>query len=563
MFKQQEMSKAYLNHLTRRLFMKNLVVGSVATSVLGRAVASKALAGTSLADKVLVVVFQRTANDGINTLVPYGDATIGGPGGTCPAGQRYLNRRPTINLKNPGGAVNPIDEVIACTTGDANFDAYMGYHPQFFGTFGSGGYWNSGAAYAGFQDFINNGHLAIFPLTGRANTNLSHFEQMDLVEYGTAASGLGSFTDGYLNRYLQNYTPPSPAAIQAASISGGLIKAMRGPSIVPSFTALSSYSLGISNETSAIQTLVTNNLNTIYDQTAVSKKVYDDACFAFGKKLMADISLLAQIPQPNYTTLDAAGVVYPGNDTGTVLTSTNRNSFAQQLANVAAILKAQFAISGAIPVGLQLVAIDHSPGYDTHDDQVPQVNLNDGQGTVHHPGTGTRAQGKNLFQFTQGIRAFMQDLGYPTPGGIWEKVCIVTMTEFGRTITENGSNGTDHGKASAWGIIGKNVSGGIYCGKPTTSGGSADTGPKGYSGLGNATIDTSSSRGYQIFKVAQMDVIFDALRSHLGVAQADRGLIFPDYTPDTTNKPYPNNTTGADALNANYTTGATASVFKP
>ena len=39
---------------------------------------------------------------------------------------------------------------------------------------------------------------------------------------------------------------------------------------------------------------------------------------------------------------------------------------------------------------------------------------------------------------------------------------MVTFSEFGRRITENGSNGTDHGAASVMMAMGGNVNGGLY-----------------------------------------------------------------------------------------------------
>jgi len=37
-----------------------------------------------------------------------------------------------------------------------------------------------------------------------------------------------------------------------------------------------------------------------------------------------------------------------------------------------------------------------------------------------------------------------------------------SLTEFGRTINENGSGGTDHGRGSVQFVMGANVAGGVY-----------------------------------------------------------------------------------------------------
>ncbi len=52
------------------------------------------------------------------------------------------------------------------------------------------------------------------------------------------------------------------------------------------------------------------------------------------------------------------------------------------------------------------------------------------------------------------IAAFATDLGEKMAD-----VCLVTMTEFGRTVRENGNRGTDHGTGSAMFVLGGNVKG--------------------------------------------------------------------------------------------------------
>ena len=63
-----------------------------------------------------------------------------------------------------------------------------------------------------------------------------------------------------------------------------------------------------------------------------------------------------------------------------------------------------------------------------------------------------------LHQFSNAIAAFCQDLG-----DRMEDVVIVTMSEFGRTVEENGNAGTDHGHGSMMMVLGGPVQGGkIY-----------------------------------------------------------------------------------------------------
>src|SRR6266545_263434 len=79
-------------HASRRLFLKSsglaLVSFGVAPRVLTRAV--YAAGGTARRGKTLVVVFQRGACDGLNTVVPYGERS-------------YYALRPTIAVPAPRG----------------------------------------------------------------------------------------------------------------------------------------------------------------------------------------------------------------------------------------------------------------------------------------------------------------------------------------------------------------------------------------------------------------------------------------------------------------------------
>jgi len=62
-----------------------------------------------------------------------------------------------------------------------------------------------------------------------------------------------------------------------------------------------------------------------------------------------------------------------------------------------------------------------------------------------------------LGELAEGFQALYRDLQDQ-----WDKVLIVTMTEFGRTSEENGSRGTDHAESSVMFIAGGGVKGGVY-----------------------------------------------------------------------------------------------------
>ena len=82
--------------------------------------------------------------------------------------------------------------------------------------------------------------------------------------------------------------------------------------------------------------------------------------------------------------------------------------------------------------------------------------------------------------------------------GVWDKVAIMTYSEFGRRVAENGARGTDHGTAAPHFYLSGNVRGGIH-------GGMADL--------------EKLKKGDLIFKTDYRSVFEFALRHHLNIDQ--------------------------------------------
>jgi uncharacterized protein (DUF1501 family) len=114
----------------------------------------------------------------------------------------------------------------------------------------------------------------------------------------------------------------------------------------------------------------------------------------------------------------ANGVVYPN------------SPVANSLKQIAMLIK--------MDVGLE-VAFTESGGWDTHFNQ----------------GTTNGILSRNLKDFSESIAAFWKDLEL-----YHDDVTLMTMTEFGRTVHQNGTGGTDHGRASCSFVLGNDVVGG-------------------------------------------------------------------------------------------------------
>ncbi len=112
-----------------------------------------------------------------------------------------------------------------------------------------------------------------------------------------------------------------------------------------------------------------------------------------------------------------------------------RGAFAQQLKSAATLISAGAEVA--------VIKVTHA-GFDTHANQ--------------------RRQHDNLLtQFAEGLTAFRDEM---IAIGRWNDVLVMTYSEFGRRVAENGSNGTDHGTAAPHFVLGGSVNGGLYGSAP-------------------------------------------------------------------------------------------------
>jgi uncharacterized protein (DUF1501 family) len=119
----------------------------------------------------------------------------------------------------------------------------------------------------------------------------------------------------------------------------------------------------------------------------------------------------------------AGGVQYPN------------SPFGQSLAQIAQLIKSN--------IGLEVAFADVG-GWDTHANQ----------------GSGRGQLANRLKDFGDGLAALYRDLG-----DRMRNTVILTMTEFGRAVRQNGSGGTDHGHASCLFVAGGPVKGGKVYGQ--------------------------------------------------------------------------------------------------
>ncbi len=261
-------------------------------------------------------------------------------------------------------------------------------------------------AMAGLLPAYRAGDLLVMHAAGqRTNNSRSHFDAQRFMEVGKPADP--DLTSGWLGRHLATVPPMAVAPVlRGIGLSTGLARTLVGaPQTIP-IPDPGNYGIGGSatTRTSRMDVLKANYEGSVNPLRAAAL----DA--------VGTIDLLGRLNINAYT--PASGATYP--NTG----------FARGLRSIAAIIKSD--------IGLEAASIDIG-GWDTHAMQDP----NGGQ------------MANVMQQFAQGLGAFWADVvntGY--------RVTVVAMSEFGRNVPENGSAGTDHGRASVMFAMGKRIAGG-------------------------------------------------------------------------------------------------------
>jgi uncharacterized protein (DUF1501 family) len=258
-----------------------------------------------------------------------------------------------------------------------------------------------------FEPLYRDGRLAIVHGIGSPNNTRSHFDAQDYMESGTPFNK--GTSSGWLNRaaglILHNQVTP----FQAVSLTSALPRSFYGDTPCIAINNLQDFALQLRGNPLNIQSASTS-FEDLYDQTTPG--LLQQA----GKESFDAIKLLKQSDIKNYQPANQA--VYPSSALGNALKQ------------IAQLIK--------MDVGLEVAFAEHG-GWDTHFNQ----------------GTATGIFANNAADLSNSISAFWMDIG-----AYQDEVVVMTMTEFGRTVHQNGTGGTDHGRASCNFILGNKVRGG-------------------------------------------------------------------------------------------------------
>lgn len=258
------------------------------------------------------------------------------------------------------------------------------------------------------------GKVAIVQGVGYPHANRSHFRSTDI--WMTANPDTIEKT-GWLGRYLdESIARFHGTKLPAANIGGTLPLTLVGEKVVvPSIASLESYQFLTDARYPQEREKRLQLFQTINGQSFENAYLDYLAQTGIGAQQSAD-ELQTAVKKYNST------VEYP------------KDPFAQGLKLIAQI------IAGGIGTQILYVTIG---GFDTHAEQ--------NTAPLNHP--------MLLETVDKSLNAFYQDISQM---GVAENILLMTFSEFGRRVRENGSLGTDHGTAAPMFVIGDRIKGGLH-----------------------------------------------------------------------------------------------------
>ncbi len=515
-----------LNILTRRSFLGRTLGATAALSaltniplVLQRALAdgSIGLAGANGRVKKLLFVFLRGANDGLNNVLPYGDAAYN------------TTNRPTLridpdagaNWMNSGPAYFPESGKVNSVYGPTAFNAgTQEYH----------GGLALGNGFAGLHPSLkflvpvyNAGQLTVLHRVGYPRQSRSHFDSQNYWETGAPRNGL--VKDGLFYRAMVESGLTNSNALTGVSFQNSLPLLLRGSkAAMTNLSDVTRYDLlGIPNTTdgNAKADAFLRSANTLpfadkknrdllgqqYQNLSNTLKLFSDLKPQFQANYMDAEVTDGDEPYTLFPVTNATNGSFAKNaNANKYVVPTSSYDFFQKLKNAAVILNK----TDAIVAGTQL------DGFDTHSNQGAEI------------GNHARLL-RQVGWAVYALRKYFLQLGDKCT---WDDLVVVTLSEFGRTSIENDGNGTDHAEASVMYVAGGSVKGFRAAGNGQTArSGVFGADPADAASVRWQTGQTGSMFGvesrYLKRAIDYRSVLGKLIRDHLGAtpAQMDRIIL--------------------------------------
>jgi uncharacterized protein (DUF1501 family) len=272
----------------------------------------------------------------------------------------------------------------------------------------------------GLRPLWQQGHLAVVQGVGYPNPNRSHFESMDIWQ---SADIKGTTKTGWLGR----------AAVESENPSGGVPVLHIGPNRLPLAVAGApgGGAVTVNDQNSFRLELGGGNAG----QQKARRRLLEDVAAPAGKADEDDLASFVRRRQvQTLTAVEQLRELLEGPNA----VSRQGNGLSQKLQLIAGLIARSF--------GTRIFYL-HLDGFDTHYSQsLTHQNL--------------------LAELANSIGGFFQTL---KTTGHDQRVRLMTFSEFGRRVQENGSRGTDHGAASCLFVAGPSVKGGVVGKHPSLS----------------------------------------------------------------------------------------------
>ena len=321
------------------------------------------------------------------------------------------------------------------------------------------GYFGLHPRLAALKPLWDQRSLAAIHAIGSPDATRSHFDAQDYMESGTP--GVKATADGWLNRYCQHDREHADTPFRAVAFGPQLPRILAGSA--PSLAIEDLQAFGMRGPQPAARDRLTRAFEELYAGSATG------LLSTSSREAFEAVQTLKRLNPAEYRPADGAD--YP------------RGKLGKAMLEIAQLIKAD--------VGLQVAFADVT-GWDTH------VNQGASEGQL----------AARLDELGQTLAAFTRDLGERM-----RDVVVCTMSEFGRTVRENGNSGTDHGHATAMLVLGGPVNGGKVLGR--------------WPGLDPA--DRFEGRDVAVTTDFR-DLFAELLARHLGAD--DLSVVFPGFTVD-------------------------------
>ncbi len=245
-------------------------------------------------------------------------------------------------------------------------------------------------AMKGLKTLFDQGQVAICNAVGYPNPDRSHFRSMDIWQTGSGSEQL--LSTGWLGRYLDSTCAGGAPAYQALEIDDTLSLALKGAQ---------RNGLALKNPGKFHQLTQSRYLNALSQEKSVAQA---------GSELDYLYKTLAE-------TASSADYLYEKSKIHTSTAAYPNTDFGKNLKTTAEL------ISSGVESRVYYLALS---GFDTHVRQHEQ-------------------QGRLLGELSDGLAALAADL---QKSNEWNNTLVLVFSEFGRRVSQNASNGTDHGTAN-------------------------------------------------------------------------------------------------------------------